>query len=261
MEPSLRELLGHPVLFHTVLYFGKDGIDNSSSGYLSNDALVIERQLQCMKAFGGPGCGAIGLTYGPTKSSFINDAVNKFAQACNTQDMPFALCFDPWAVKNNDESMPDKATCNSRMIAALQHPDTQAILNLPCYLPGKPVLDFSIGADPATIEAAVPGIDYWLNGKDYDWEYIPNQPNKTKMPCVYVKFDDGTRGDRNKSAWNQSKSCRVVRSNAGRTFWNCKLDGANNCNGKNYVQLVTWNDYDEQTCIEQYASMATGIRI
>src|SRR6476660_6179072 len=77
-------------------------------------------------------------------------------------DMPFALCFDPWAVKNNDGSMPDKATCNNKMIEALKHPDTQAILNLPCYLPGKPVLDFSIGADPGTIENAVPGIDYWL---------------------------------------------------------------------------------------------------
>jgi hypothetical protein len=258
---TLRELLGHPVLFHTVLYFGKDGIDKSSSGYLSNDPNVIARQLRCMQALGGEGCGAIGLTYGPTKSSFINSATKRFALSCNALGMPFALCLDPWVVKNENGTLPDVATRNSKVIAALQHSDTQAILDLDVYLPGKPVLDFSIGADPATVEAAVPGVDYWLNGKNYDWEYIPNQVNKTKMPCVYVKFDDGTKTDRNKSCWDQSKPCRVVKSQAGRVFWNCKLDGADNCNGKNYVQLVTWNDYDEQTCIEQYASMVTGVRI
>jgi len=258
---TLSETLGHPVLFHILCYYGKNGIASSTPGYLSTDPNIIDHQLECMQAFGGGGTGLIALTYGPFVSPFIHEACMRLCTAANALDMPFALCFDPWTVKNSDGSMPPLATCNSKMISVLQNADIQSLLSADNYLPGKPVLDFSIGCTPSVITASVPNIEYWLNGTDYDWEYIPNKPNKTKLPCAYVQFDDGTGADRNKEVWNQSNPARIVKSMGGKTFWSCNFSTVNNCNGKNYVQFVTWNDYDEQTAVEAWASMATGIKI
>lgn len=258
---TLQEQLEHPVLFHRVGWHGKDGMSQSIPNYDSRDPNVIAHQLECMKAVGGEDCGVIQLTFGPTVSPFIHESAMNTANQCRALGMPFALCFDPWTVKNPDGTFPSVDVANSRMIAALQHPDIQFILNMENYLPGKPVLDFSTNVDRSKVVAAVPGIGYWLEQLDYDWVQIPTVANKTKMPAVYVMFDDGTGPDRNKSRWDQKAPVRLVNQRGGKTYYACNVSGANNCNGKNYVQFETWDDYTEQTACEAWFSMVSGIRI
>lgn len=244
---NLREQLGKPVLFHWLGWHGKDN-KPSIPGYDSRDVNVISRQLRAMRVLGGDGCGVLALTFG-NASSFIQESVLAMWQQCSALQMPFGLCFDPWAVKNSDGSMPSTTERNNRMITAINNPDVQKMLHSDCYLRNKPILDFATGCDKQTIEKAVQGITYLLNGPDYDWVRIPPVPNKTTLPCVYMGFDDGTGADRNKSCWDQSKPARIVKVLAGDTFWSCNVEAGD------YVQYVTWNDYSEGTAIEPFASM------
>ncbi len=240
---TLRDQLGKPVLFHWVGWHGKDG--NSLTGYDSRDPNVITHQLKAMQVLGGEGFGVIALTYGPTVSTFIHQAVMTICEQSNALGIPFALCFDPWTVK----TFPDK---NAAMVAALNHPDIQFLLKSESYLPGKPVLDFATGCDKATVLAGVPGIQYWMNGVDYDWVKIPSVANKTQLPCTYIEFNDGTGKDRNKQVWNQSLPVRITPSLAGNTFW------GRNVSAGQYVQFCTWNDVSEGTDVEKFASVLWG---
>lgn len=240
---TLHDIFGRPVLFHLVLWHGKNG--PSLTGYDSRDPSVISRQLKAMQAFGGAGAGVIALTYGPTVSPFIHEACMAVGNQANALGMPFGLCFDPWTVKGASDP-------NTAMISALQHPDIQFLLNMPTYLKGKPVLDFATGCDKNTVLAAVPNIAYWQAQKDFDWPQIPQVPNQTPLPCAYIEFNDGTGPDRNKQVWDQSQPARIVPSLAGRTFWNRSVGvsayGA-------YVQFCTWNDVSEGTDVEKFASI------
>lgn len=254
---TLRDILGKPVLFHTVYYQGKNGISTSPTGYLSNDPLVIGKQLTAMQNLGGDGCGVVALTYGPTVSSFIHGAVMEASRQCNDRQMPFALCFDPWTVKTATDK-------NAAMIAALKNPDIQTILDQPYYLAGKPVLDFNTGCTPSTVLASVPGIQYWMLNVDFSWIYIPdpltplkkyNALPTMKLPAVSTEFNDGTGPNRNMSVWNQSSPARIVPSDGGKTFHDMADLIPASCQ---YVQIVTWNDVLEGTDIEKFASMLGG---
>lgn len=264
---TLRDILGKPVLFHTVLYHGKNGIATSPTGYLSTDPDVIGDQLSAMQNLGGLGCGVIGLTYGPTVSSFINNAAMEVCAQCEERQMPFALCYDPWTVKNPYGSMPLTADATTRMIAALRHPNTQAMMSSRAYITsingikGKLVLDFGTTASPAVVNSAVPGLTYWKDSVDYAWPLIasPNGPapvnNNVKLPCVCRGFMDGTGPNRNVSVWNSTAPARIIPPNAGNYFWSL----ANTMNpAAEYAQVVTWNDEAEGTGIESFAAMLYG---
>ncbi len=244
---TLRDTLGKPVLFHWVGWHNKDG--KSLTGYDSRSMNVISSQLDAMQALGGNDFGVIALTYGPTVSPFIHQAVMGMGNQCSARGIPFALCFDPWTVKNT----PDK---NKAMIAALQHPDIQFLLNMRCYLPGRPVLDFSTGCDAKTVMASVPGIQYWLNGPDFAWPRIPGPTNNNvKLPCACLQFDDGTGPDRNKQVWDQTLPVRLLPAKAGGMFYDM-TSAAPSASG--YIQFVTWNDVAEQTDVEKFAAMLSG---
>lgn len=247
---TLREQFGKPVLFHWCGWHGKDG-KPSVPGYDSRDPNVMTHQLNAMQALGGEGFGVIALSFGKA-SDFIMQAVVGMGLQCNARGVPFALCMDPWTCSEDGEKFTEQADKDNAMIAALEDPAIQTLLNMECYLPGKPVLDFATGADKQVVLAAVPGIQYWLNGTDYDWVRIPEKPNKTQLPCSYVQFDDGTGDDRNKSCWDQSEPARIVPPMGGGTFWNRDVSAGD------YVQFVTWNDYHEGTQVEPYAAMLAG---
>lgn len=248
---TLRDQLGKPVLFHVVLWHAKDGAP-SLTGYDSRNPSVISHQLKAMQALGGDGAGLIALTYGPTVSPFIHEACMAMCNQANALGMPFALCFDPWVCSKNGVKYTKQADQDAAMIAALQHPDIQFLLGCDSYLPGKPVLDFATGCDAATVKAAVPGIEYWMNGVDYDWVRIPSVQNKTNLPCTFIEFNDGTGADRNKQVWNQALPCRIVPSLAGGTFW------GRNVSAGQYVQFCTWNDVSEGTDVEKFAAMMSS---
>jgi len=238
-------------MFHWLGWHGKDGA--SITGYDSRNPNVITHQLKAMKNLGGEGFGVIALSYG-SASDFIRQAVLEMGNQCNATGAPFALCMDPWTVKNPDGSFPPVPERNARMITALNSPDIQFLLHMDCYLRGKPVLDFATGCDKTAVEAGVPGIQYWIQGPDYDWPKIPPVANKTKLPCVHIEFNDGTGADRNKSAWDQTKPARITPALAGATFWN----DADTASAGEYIQFVTWNDVKEGTDVEKFASVLWG---
>jgi hypothetical protein len=239
---TLREQLGVPVLFHRVGWHGKS--QPNLAGYDSRDPKVITHQLEAMMDLGGDGTGVIHLHYG-LNSPFINESALECCNQCNVMGMPFALCMDPWAVKDASGNILPSPAKEQAMIAALQSADVQFMLNSATYLSltataGKPVLDFTqvgIGADKATVLKTMPGIALLQNGPDFDWPRFPQTPNKTALPCKYLKFNDGTR---------------VIPALGGKTFWDLNVDAGQ------YAQIVTLDDYGEGTNWEELTSVLWG---
>jgi hypothetical protein len=255
---TLREILGKPVLFHTVFFHGKDGLASSRTGYLSNDPDVIGDQLTAIQEVGGEGCGMVALTYGPTVSPFIHSGCMEASRQCEERNMPFALCYDPWTVKAGANA----AAKVMLMQNALKHVDTQTMMNSRSYvksingITGKLVLDFDLGITPSLVTSAVPGITYWRMNVDYSWPQIPGPTNnKTQLPCLCVQFDDGTGADRNKQAWNQSLPVRLLSSNGG-AYYRSLVAGANPA--AQFYQFATFNDVYEKTDYESYMRMLIG---
>lgn len=249
---TLSEVLGKPILFHIVLFQGKDGLASSPTGYLSNDPNVIGDQLSDIQNVGGSGCGVIALTYGPTVSPFMHGAAMEMCRQCAEREMPFALCYDPWTVKSS-------TNWTSAMIAALKHPDTQTMMASRTYissingLTGKLVLDFDLGVDAKAVTAAVPGLVYWQKDVDYSWPKIPGPTNNnTKLPCLARQFNDGTGPDRNKQAWDQTQPARIIPAKAG-SYYRSLLSTANKA--AQFYQMVTQNDDKEGTEIESFMAM------
>jgi hypothetical protein len=238
---TLRELLGKPVLFHRVGWHGKDG--PSPTGYDSRDPKIIAHQLHAMQELGGDGTGVIQLSYG-LNSPFIAESALETCNQCNALGMPFALCMDPYAIKDQNGNLLPSPAKEAAMIAALKSPDMQFMLNSDSYLTGKPVLDFSTTVNKASILAAVPGITWLQNGPDFDWPRFPQMQNKTTLPCKYLQFYDGAR---------------IILPNGGKTFWDLDVSAGQ------YAQIVTWDDYffggkpyGEGTAVEPFASMLWG---
>lgn len=261
------------VLFHVVLWHGKDG--PSLTGYDSRDPNVIGDQLSAMatlaSAIEAPSFGVILLTYGPTNSAFIHIACMEMARQCNSRRIPFALCYDPYVVKDlsTGKILLSPAKENA-MIAALRHSDTQWMLNSRMYLPGKPVLDFldaSQCANPKMVLAAVPGIQYWVNGTDFSWIRFRNDStldanayrteNTRGLPCAFPSFNDGTGKDRNKQAWAQTLPARIASPMAGGLWWD--MVHASDSNPSKWIQVV-WNDVREngEGGPEAFAAMLWG---
>jgi hypothetical protein len=134
----------------------------------------------------------IQLSYG-LESPFILESALETCNQCNALGMPFALCMDPWSVKDVTGNLLESGAKEMAMVAALLSQDMQFMIGSGTYLPGKPVLDFSTTVNPAAILAAVPGITWLVDGPDFDWPRFPQIQNKTTLPCKYLKFDDGTR--------------------------------------------------------------------
>jgi hypothetical protein len=248
---TLQDVIGVPVSFHVVLWHGKQG--PSLTGYQSGDPDVIGDQLTSMLNYGGPDTGVIALTYGPTVSSFIHNACMEMSLQCADRNMPFALCFDPWTCSLNGVKYTAQTDKDNAMIAALKHPDTQTMFNRRSYMAGHPVLDFATGCDKTTILAAVPGIEYWLNGPDFAWPRIPGPTNNNvaQLPCVCLQFNDGTGTNRNMSWDNQTQPVRIIPSMAG-TYFESLISSIPK--SANRIQVVTWNDVNESTDLESFAS-------
>jgi len=248
---NLQTILGLPVDFHGVYWHGKDG--PSLTGYDSRDPDVIGDQLTSMLNYGGPDSGVIANWYGPTVSSFIHDAVMEVSLQCADRNIPFKLCLDPWTASLNGVKYTKQSDIDAAIIAALLHPDTQTMFNRRGYAPGHPVLDFSTGASKAAILAAVPGIQYWLDGPDFAWPRIPGPTNNnvTQEPCICLQFDDGTGTNRNVSWDNLSQPVRLILSMAGAYYESL---AASIPKTATRVQYVTWNDVNEMTDCESFAS-------
>lgn len=250
------------LLAHKMDWFGEPGKVHRVN-YDSSDPLVISRQLSIAQDVGID--GFIDTWQGLGKP-FSHAAAMETCQQCSERGMLFALLMDPAitkAVVNKEQAV----------IAALTDPTTQKMLNSPAYLPGKPVLDFDTKADFTKVAPLVPGVRFWKRHTEYSWPEIVNtvatlkadNANATmQIPGLCPYFNDagaplpGGGRDYSKWVWGLDKPCRVIDHEAGKFFFD-QLDVTPRTTA--YAALVTWNDHDEGTGMEQFLAIATGRRI
>ena len=173
---------------------------------------------------------------------------------------------------------------------ALNDPTSQAMLNSFAYVPEKYVLDFGTGANLATLGTTFPALKFLAMDQGFSWISIPtttpvsglnavavsalagfNKNPAMKIPGLCRNFMDsgmptpagvqlaqwtGSR-DFSQSVWGGGPA-RVLDGQAGHLFFD-QLPITPM--GTPYAAIVTWNDHDEQTEIESFASMFTGIQI
>jgi hypothetical protein len=268
------------LLVHVMGWFG-DGKVHRVNRYTSNNPGVIAKQLNAMEAIGIDG---IVLTWqGPTVNPFLHNTAIKLWEGCMERQMLFALLLDPWIAKNQPN--PTQA-----VITALQSADCQMILASPAYLLEDYILEFdlanSAGVNIQTVQAAIPDIPLlsWHTG--FSWPNIganPSNPTDSlatlkadnakptmKVAGVNIGFNDAGSplpvgatpsnflGVRNygTSVWGGPP--RVIDHQAGNWFYD---QLAVIPSSVPYISLVTWNDHDEGTGIEQVIAALTGVRI
>jgi hypothetical protein len=236
---------GKTLLAHVVYWYGKPNTTHNMNRYVSTDLKIIADQNLAMQALGIKGLFA--LTYGAA-SSFVQQAVIAANAQCNLDGQLFGLCIDPWAVRNSTDK-------TAAVIAYLKQADTQKMLNSKSYLPEHYVLDFNTKADPVKIHAALPGIKMLSKNSGFWWPNFPSDSSQSGVtiggvcPC----FNDGVIGNMGVS-W-QGGPTRFKESDGGNYWW----DQASLIPpAVTYVQIITWNDYQERTVIEPMASMLWG---
>jgi hypothetical protein len=181
--------------------------------------------------------------------------------------MLFCLLLDQWLVKSGGKLVADPTQEVINQLKAW--PISKA------YLPEKYVLDFLPPAamvDWAKVQTAT-GYTILNKHKGYSWPEVANniavlaRDNANpamKIPGLSMGFNDagylaqvgGTR-DYSLSVWGNGPA-RVLDHMAGNT-WFDQVD-VTPITAK-YVGLVTLNDHDEGTGIEQFASILKGVRL
>lgn len=262
---NLADKSGKILLAHYVYWYGKPNTTHAMNRYVSTDPDVIGDQLSSIQNLGIQ--GIIALTYGAKASPFIHQAVMEACRQCSERKMLFALCFDPWTVKDlvTGNLLPSPQR-EQAYIAALAHPDTQTMLNSRCYLPERYVLDFSTGANLAVVAAGagVGNITFLAKHIGFSW---PEKTNTMavlksdnanpgmKIPGLCPQFNNGAPSDRNKDIQDLNQPCTVLESQAGNFWWDqVALLPAS----AKYAQVITANDYTEGTVLEPFASMCWG---
>lgn len=267
-------------LVHVMGWFGSPGHVYPMTAYASNNPLTIAKQLSIMQQ-----CGVRGviLTWqGVTVNPFLHSVAVEMSQQCAERGMFFAFCLDPWICET---TVPGK-TKEQVIGASLNDLSVQAILNSPCYVPEKYILDFGTGANLQTLGEMFPKLYFLPQNTGFAWPPIQNSVLATghmnnlvtmRMPCFFSRFFDGgvptidpalaavTRGDAaakdcNTSQWDApgSNTCRMIETQAGTVAMN---SAATIPITSKYVAYVTWNDYSERTEIESAMSLLTGIEL
>lgn len=152
---------------HHISYLA-DGHVHRAVPYVATDANVIAKKLSLMQADGVD--IVISTWQGVYAESSNLDTVLMAAQ-CIEVGLQFALLLDPWCAKLNAKGQDRSYTAN--VTASLQAPSTQAILNSPCYVPEKYVLDFNTGADLSALGKSFPTVKFLAQGSGFSWISIP----------------------------------------------------------------------------------------
>lgn len=263
------------LLAHMMVWFG-DGHVHRVNRYVSTDKNLISRQLDLYKSAGIEG---VIVTWQGPQAKFTHLASMEVCNGCIQKDMFFALLLDPAVAANGP-------TKEASVTAAFADTGFQEMILSPAYIPENYVLDFSTGADYTKV--IVPsGLNILMEQTGFGWPNAYNGDNtrtlnelknvhaKTtmKIPCVCFQFLDagfplptgvapsaftGTR-DYGYSVWTQSKPARAIDHQAGNLF----LDtiGTFSTQQYPYVALVTANDHDEGTGVEQWLAACNGVRL
>lgn len=274
------------LLAHVMPWFG-DGNIHRMNSYLSNDPYVIARQLDVMQKtkINGSSIDGVILTWQGPLAPFQHSTAEQMVVQCGERGLLFALLMDPWIAKIGTGT-PTQLVTN-----ALNDPTTQAIINAPAYLPEKYVLDFTTGADLATLGTMFPTLKFLAQKQGFSWpdwnSALPNSGQQNawcisdlqsqnasaamKIPAVFRGFNDAGQptpvgvalsawtGTRNysESVWGGNPA-RVLDTQGGSLFFD-SWDAIPKSAG--YAAFVTWNDYDEGTEIESAAAMFAGVNI
>lgn len=267
-------------------WFG-DGNLHRMDRYVSNNPTVIENQLNCMQAtvVNGMRIEGVIMTWQGPLAGFQHSTTTQMAAQCAERGMLFALLLDPWCAKLGTGNATQNVT------TALQNATTQTMLNSTAYLPEKYVLDFNTGANLATLATEFPTLKFLAQGAGFSWVSIDmaipgsdarnaasvaNLKNQNanaamKIPGFGLGFNDagmptpsgvnlakwtGTV-DLTQSVWGGAPS-RVLDTQGGNFFFD---QWAVTPQTSEYGAIITWNDYDERTAIEDTCSMLSGIQI
>ena len=281
------------LLVHVMPWFG-DGNIHRIDSYASNSATVVKNQIDILfatRVFGLQVQGAI-LTWQGPYAAFQHSTVMQWNTQCAARGMLFALLMDPYIASIGPT--PPPVTGNSatdHVIQALNHVDSQTMLNASCYVPEKYILDFNTGANLTQLATQFPNLQFLAQGSGFAWPSInmsltqsearnqdsvnnlqgQHQHPAMRVPAVGMGFRDngeptpvgvsasawtGTR-DYNTSVWG-GQAARVLDTQGGKLG----LDYFATVPGSApYLGFVTWNDYDEGTQIEDFWAVTTGVRI
>jgi hypothetical protein len=258
------------VFAHLLLWFGQAGHINV--GYNSNDPTQVQNQINDMVSRGID--GVVIDWYGPNNS--IDQATQLVMQAAEQHPgFTFAIMIDAAAIGGNMCS-----GCSPQQVLAglLQYVDQKYFTSSAYFkIDNQPVvtnfnidLNYSIDWNALNSSVGVPprfffqdgaGFSHTLSDGSYSWvkpqttdygmSYLSNfyasgrgYPNLETVGAAYKGFNDSL------AAWG---SGRVMSQQCGQTWLQIFSEVNSIYNSGQqlpYLQLVTWNDYDEGTEIE-----------
>ncbi len=260
------------------------------SSYNSNNPFAVARQITNLKAAGFDG---VILTWRGVQVAGGFDQVTalQLAYQCSNAGMLFAYMLDPGILKWRTD--PSTTPYETTLINNFNDPGVQQVLNCGAYLPEGYVFDFLTGysINWATVQAGVTGAQKIVGIKrnaDYTWACLIDIPSLAaqhastaiKVPSVAYGLNDagcplpygatlatynGTR-DYSQSVWSTAPNSQLARVNdtqGGKYFMDCvqSIIASPTAKAAKYVSLVTWNDYDERTAVEDMIVGMTGVRI
>jgi hypothetical protein len=258
------------VFAHLMLWFGQS--NHMNVGYSSTDPAQVQRQITDMISRGID--GVVIDWYGP--NNFVDQATQAVMhEAEKHSGFTFAIMIDAGAIAQNPCS-----GCSSQqsLINLLQYVEQKYFVSNAYFkIGGQPVVtnfnvDRSYSIDWVAVNAAVSihprflfqdndGFSHSMSDGSYSWvmpgdssyglSYLSNFygtglsfPNTETVGAAYKGFNDSL------ASWGQR---RVMGQQCGQT-WLQTFSQANSLynSGKQlpYLQLLTWNDYEEGTEIE-----------
>lgn len=246
-------------LAHVMSWFGEPNHTHRDNAYYSGDPAIISKQCELMCSVGIQ--GAIVTWQGAKVNPYIHQAALGMQKECAQREMLFGLLLDPWLVKN-------QASPTTEVITQLKAwPASTA------YFPEKYVLDF---LEPASMVdwpkvGIATGMNILHKHSGYSWPEISNTvaqlktddiQGTMKIPAICLGFNDAGRlvsnvtRDYSQSVWGGP--ARVIDHQAG-NFWMDQVEVTPVT--AQYAAVVSWNDYDEGTGIEQFVAALKGIRL
>jgi hypothetical protein len=257
------------VFAHLMLWFGQPG--HANVGYSSTDPAQVQRQINDMVSRGID--GVVVDWYGPNNS--IDQATQLvMSEAEKHPGFSFAIMIDAGAIQQNSCS---GCSPQQRLINLLQYVEKKYFVSKAYFtIQGQPVVtnfnvDRSYSVDWDAVNAGISvhprflfqdnqGFTHAMSDGSYSWIipasdygasylsgfYAAGQkfPNIETVGAAYKGFNDSL------APWN---SGRVMSQQCGGTWLKTfsEVNGLYNA-GKQlpYLQLVTWNDYEEATEIE-----------
>jgi hypothetical protein len=257
--------------------YNSDGHVHRAIPYDATNPAVALQKAQLMQSDGVDLC--ICTWQGPYAPS-CHAAAIAMCNACKQVGLQFALELDPWCAKLSESGQNTNYTAN--VTAALQYPSTQAMLNASSYVPEKWVLDFTTGADLATLSKTFPTLAFLEQLNGFSWIAIPpvnitdsplknawavsNLKSQHANPAMKIasfcdSFNDAGQplpvGVSSQAAFDQAGGnrnyqvgvwgnvpCRVLESFAGQ-FAQQQLATINPACP--VIAILTFSDYDEQS--------------